>query len=54
MGQKLLLIYLIVIAKLENQRQFDEIYEYVNWFLTKNWSLSVNLFYTVKLKFYYW
>jgi len=28
MGQKFLLIYLIVIVKLENQRQFDEIYEY--------------------------
>jgi len=28
MRQKFLLIYLIVIVKLENQRQFDEIYEY--------------------------
>ena len=28
MRQKSLLIYLIVVVKLENQRQFDEIYEY--------------------------
>ena len=39
MGQKPLLIYLIVIVKLENQRQFDEIYEYCQLIFDKKLKL---------------
>ncbi|KKH14697.1 hypothetical protein DU42_01170 [Methanosarcina mazei] len=39
MGQKSLLIYLIVIVKLENQRQFDGIYEYCQLIFDKKLKL---------------
>ncbi|WP_048047574.1 hypothetical protein, partial [Methanosarcina mazei] len=49
---KSLLIYLIVIVKLENQRQFDEIYEYCQLIFDKKLKLLIkfNLYCQTKAK----
>ena len=49
-GQISLLIYLIVIVKMKNQRQFDEIYEYCQLIFDKKLELltKFNLYYQTK------